>query len=149
MDLIPGSGRSLEKEMATHFNILAWEFPWTEEPGRLESIGLQRIRQDWARTHARTIISKSLTRNINWWKEEAYFLDTDCTVKVKVMSSSLRSHGLYSPWNSPGQSTGVVSLSPLQGIFPTQGSSSDTAHGGGKKWWTTSKPFLKWMTLCL
>ena len=34
---------SLEKEMATHFNILAWEFPWTEEPGRLQSMGLQRV----------------------------------------------------------------------------------------------------------
>ena len=33
MCLIPGSGRSLEKEMATHSNILAWEIPWTEEPG--------------------------------------------------------------------------------------------------------------------
>ena len=33
---IPGSGRSLKKEMATHFNILAWEIPRTEEPGRLQ-----------------------------------------------------------------------------------------------------------------
>ena len=39
-----------------------------------------------------------------------------------VMSNSLRPHGLYSPWNSPGQKTGVGSLSLLQGIFPTQGS---------------------------
>ena len=39
-----------------------------------------------------------------------------------VMSNSLRPHGLYSPWNSPGQNTGVGSLSLLQGIFPTQGS---------------------------
>ena len=31
----------LEKEMATHFSILAWEIPWTEEPGRLQSMGLQ------------------------------------------------------------------------------------------------------------
>ena len=31
----------LEKEMATHSSILAWEIPWTEEPGRLQSIGLQ------------------------------------------------------------------------------------------------------------
>ena len=38
-----------------------------------------------------------------------------------VMSDSLRTHGLYSPWNSPGQHTGVGSLSLLQGIFPTQG----------------------------
>ena len=38
-----------------------------------------------------------------------------------VMSDSPRSQGLYSPWNSPGQNTGVGSLSLLQGIFPTPG----------------------------
>ena len=37
-----------------------------------------------------------------------------------VVSDSLRSHRLYSPWNSPGPNTGVGSLSLLQGIFPTQ-----------------------------
>ena len=37
-----------------------------------------------------------------------------------VMPNSLQSHGLCSPWNSPGQDTGVGSLSLLQGIFPTQ-----------------------------
>ena len=37
------------------------------------------------------------------------------------MSDSLQPHGLHSPWNSPGQNTGVDSLSLLQGIFPTQG----------------------------
>ena len=39
-----------------------------------------------------------------------------------VMSDSLQPHGLHSPWNSPGQNTGVGRLSLLQGIFPTQGS---------------------------
>ena len=39
-----------------------------------------------------------------------------------VMSSPLQLHGLYSPWHSPGQNTGVGSLFLLQGIFPTQGS---------------------------
>ena len=38
-----------------------------------------------------------------------------------VMSDSLRPHGLYSPWNSPGQNTGASSFSLLQGIFPSQG----------------------------
>ena len=33
----------LEKEMATHFSILAWEIPWTEEPGGLQSMGLKRV----------------------------------------------------------------------------------------------------------
>ena len=36
----------LEKEMATHSNILAWKIPWTEEPGRPESLGSQRVRHD-------------------------------------------------------------------------------------------------------
>jgi len=43
--LIPGSGRfPLEKEMATHSSTLAWKIPWTEEPGRLQSMGSQRVR---------------------------------------------------------------------------------------------------------
>ena len=40
----------LEKEMATHSSILAWEIPWTEEPGGLWSIGSQRVRHDWEPT---------------------------------------------------------------------------------------------------
>ena len=36
----------LEEEMATHFSILAWEIPWTDEPGGLQSIGLQREPDD-------------------------------------------------------------------------------------------------------
>ena len=43
---IPGLGRSLESGMATHFSIFAWEIPWTEEPGRLQSMGLQRVGHD-------------------------------------------------------------------------------------------------------
>ena len=37
---IPGLGRSLEKEMATHSSVLVWEIPWTEEPGGLQPIRL-------------------------------------------------------------------------------------------------------------
>ena len=45
-----------------------------------------------------------------------------------VMSNSLRPHGLYGPWNFPGQNTGEGSHSPLQGIFPTQGSTPSLPH---------------------
>ena len=45
-----------------------------------------------------------------------------------VVSDSLQPHGLYSPWNSPGQNTGVGSLSLLQGIFPTQGLNPGLLH---------------------
>ena len=52
-------------------------------------------------------------------------------VKVAVMSNSLQPHGLYSPWNSPVQNTGVGSLSLLQGIFPTQESNPGLPNAGG------------------
>ena len=41
-----GQEDPLEKEMVTHSNILAWRIPWTEEPGRLQSMGSQRVRHD-------------------------------------------------------------------------------------------------------
>ena len=43
---IPGSGRSPEKEVETHSSTLAWKIPWTEKPGRLQSMGLQTVRHD-------------------------------------------------------------------------------------------------------
>ena len=45
---IPWLGRSLEKEMAIHSSILAWKIPWTEEPGGLQSMGVQRVGHNWA-----------------------------------------------------------------------------------------------------
>ena len=43
---IPGWDDPLEEGMATHSSILAWKIPWTEEAGRLQSMGLQRVRHD-------------------------------------------------------------------------------------------------------
>ena len=43
-----GQKDPLEKEMATHSSILAWEVPQTKEPGGLQSLELQRVRHDWA-----------------------------------------------------------------------------------------------------
>ena len=42
----PGREDPLEKEMATYSSIPAWKIPWTEEPGRLQSMGSQRVRHD-------------------------------------------------------------------------------------------------------
>ena len=41
-----GQEDPLEKEMATHSTTLAWKIPWMEEPGRLQSVGLQRVGHD-------------------------------------------------------------------------------------------------------
>ena len=48
-----GQEDPLEKEMTTHSSILVWKIPWTEEPGGLQSKGLQRVRYDWATKHPR------------------------------------------------------------------------------------------------
>ena len=53
-----GQEDPLEKRRATHSNILAWRIPWTEEPGRLQSMGLQRVGHDRA-----TSLSLSLKDN--------------------------------------------------------------------------------------
>ena len=54
--------------------------------------------------------------------------DREVSENLSFVSDSLQPHGLYSPWNSPGQNTGVGSCSLLQGIFPTQGLNPDLLH---------------------
>ena len=48
----------LEKEMATHSNVLAWRIPWTEEPGKLQSMGSQRVRHDFVTERQTTIANE-------------------------------------------------------------------------------------------
>ena len=60
----------LEKEMATHSSTLAWKIPWTEEPGRLQSMGLLRVGHDW-------VTSLSLFTFMHWrrtWQPTPVFL---------------------------------------------------------------------------
>ena len=49
----------LEKEMATHSSTVAWRIPWREEPGRLQSMGSQRVGHDWATSLTLNLISVS------------------------------------------------------------------------------------------
>ena len=55
-----GLGRSPGEGNATHSSILAWEIPWTEKPGGLQSMGLQTVRHDLATEHACKISYNSL-----------------------------------------------------------------------------------------
>ena len=48
----------LTQEMAIHSRTIAWEIPWTEEPSRLQSMGSQRVRHDWASLHFTSCITK-------------------------------------------------------------------------------------------
>ena len=96
---------ALEKETATHSSILAWRIPGTGEPGRLLSMGSHRVRHNWSNLAAAYGYK---------WKSVVF----DC----------LQPQRQYSPWNSPGQNTGVGSCSLPQGIFPTQGSNPGLSH---------------------
>ena len=59
-----------EKEMATHSSILAWRSPWTEEPGRLQSIGLQRVRDD--------LVTKTTTKQKTPKMVKNFLMITNC-----------------------------------------------------------------------
>ena len=56
----------LEKRMATHSSILAWEIPWTEEPGKLQPTESQRVRHDWA-TNTFTLVAARGVFSCNIW----------------------------------------------------------------------------------
>ena len=103
-----GQKDALEKGMATHSRILAWEIPWTEEPGGLQSMGSQRIRHDWA-TH--TFLHTMYT-----------ILYTLHTVLVKVTQScpTLCSHVDCSPPRSSVH--GILQARILEWLpFPSTG----------------------------
>ena len=73
--LVQSLGREdpLEKGMATHFSILAWRIPWTEEPSELQSMGLQRVRHDWV-TNIFTFWSwfRGDTSSVSYWIPPAW-----------------------------------------------------------------------------
>ena len=94
-----------------------------------------------------------------WYKTVVKFYSVAWSeVKVAQSCPTLQPRGLYSPWNSPGQNTGVGSLSLLQGIFPTQGWNPGLPHcrqilyqlshkGSPKNTGVGSLSLLKWMFL--
>ena len=74
---IPGLGRSPGGIMATHSSILAWEIPWTEEPGGLQSMGMQRVGHNCsnlARTAHR--YEKRQGQNVDSWREKRHTIFT-------------------------------------------------------------------------
>ena len=67
----------LEKGVATHSSILAWVIPWIEEPGELQSMGLQRAGRKWVtntHTHTHTHTMSCILRNINFQHHRYGFL---------------------------------------------------------------------------
>ena len=64
-----GQEDTLEKRMATHSSILTWRISWTEEPGRLQSVGSQRVRHDWATNNLTFTETKGLECRPKKWEK--------------------------------------------------------------------------------
>ena len=138
---------ALEKEMATHSSVLGWRIPGMGEPGGLPSMGSHRVRHDWSDLAAAAaamihnvknlsmcLFGKIFKSPVHYKKWTAHFLFIEfwelfiyltyksliryVKVKVTQLCPTLCDPMDCSPWNSPGQNTGVGSLFLLQGIFP-------------------------------
>ena len=116
--------------MAPHSSVLAWEIPWMEEPGGLQSMGSHRVGH-----HRAT--SLSLFKDQRWWGGKNSTVNPsdntglNCSKQQAVLSHVwlfvtpwMEPARLLCLWSSPGKNTGGGCHFLLQGIFPTQGSNS-------------------------
>ena len=71
----------MEEGMATHSCILVCRIPWTEEPGRLQSMGLQRVRYDWATKHMAQHSMIILTSAASSFRSRSVVLTLVCTLQ--------------------------------------------------------------------
>ena len=111
----------LEKEMATHCSILAWEIPWTEEPGRLQSMGSQRVRHDGASKQPPQQDMETTEMSISKWNDKddvVYY-----SVKKKYKHIVSESHSVVSnvckimDCNLPGSSVhGILQARILEWV---------------------------------
>ena len=102
-----GGEDPLEEGMATHFSILAWRIPWTEESGRLQSIGFQRVGHDWSdltRMHiAKIMLSFAPSATGNLFASEIFLGLSECDTETQseqmllVPTDSLSTWELYKP----------------------------------------------------
>ena len=82
-----GQEGPLEKEIATHSSILAWEIPWMEESDRLQSMGSQRVGHDWATSFTSLYRPPSSLLILEFYVKHIYHLCTDVYVKeLKVFN---------------------------------------------------------------
>ena len=156
----------LEEEMATHSSTLAWKIPWTEEPGRLQSMGSHRVGHDWAHmhrfltyntSHTQLIVEKAMATHsstLAWrilWTEEPGGLlfiglhrvgynwnDLAC---VHALEKEMATHSSVLAWRIPG--TGEPVGLPSMGSHRVGHDWSDLAAATAYK-----LIFQKYMCVC-
>ena len=89
----------LEKEMATHSSTLAWKISWTEEPGSLQSMGSQRVGQDWATSLS--LLGRSWQGQVRSWTSAPSTCKEAVGVKARFLQrwgqGGLRRNWTYTP----------------------------------------------------
>ena len=86
--LLTNTGKNWGQAMAPHSSTLAWEIPWAEEPGRLQSMGSLRVRHDW-------VTSLSLFTFMHWrrkWQPTPVFLPGESQGRGSLVGCRLRGH---------------------------------------------------------
>ena len=85
----------LEKKMATHSSILAWRIPWTEEPGRLQSTGLQKVGHDWMTSLYFFTSCHGTAGSFSMWTKSFFFSQWRCSlISLKTVSGLKNRQGI-------------------------------------------------------
>ena len=112
----------LEKEMATHSNILAWRIPWTEEPGRLQSMGLQRVGYNWSNCacmhihHGRSLHMGSNSISCTSSQAHGQFTPDNTWKRFKIHLLALLPATNQALLSQPHQTLPLIALSSLSGM---------------------------------
>ena len=96
----------MEKAMAPHSNTLAWKIPWTEEPGRLQSMGLLRVWHDWA-------TSLSLFTFTHWrrkWQPTPVFLPGESQGRGSLVGCRLWGRTVGHDWSNLAAAAAAVCI---------------------------------------
>ena len=96
----------LEKEMVTHSSILAWRITWTEEPGRLQSMGSQRVGHDWATCHFTTplLLQSTGSRCMGFNNYSTWVLQLQLAGS-RAWAQQIWCTGLGAPWHVESSQT--------------------------------------------
>ena len=119
--------KTMEEEMATHSSVLAWRIPWTEEPGRLQSMESQRVGHDWVtNTHrqitilceSKIILSPLIGKRV-LWKTNTQSTQADKVCNTHRMSTPDTEEKAVEKWKCNARSCCVLSRFSRVRLFAT------------------------------